>query len=127
MRIDVHQHIWTEPWLDALAARRAPPCIVRTDGLTVLHCAGERPLVERLASRGGPQVELGDSLTLYDSSSFGPTAVQAMALQVGTAQLVYGSDQPMLEPHRTALDALLQENSARLLNPLYDAATVDAA
>ena len=31
MQIDVHQHIWTEPLLDALAARRRLPFVRRTD------------------------------------------------------------------------------------------------
>lgn len=45
MRIDVHQHIWTEPLLDALAQRRTLPFVRHESGLTVLHSAGERPYV----------------------------------------------------------------------------------
>src|SRR3979411_9359 len=45
MRIDVHQHIWTEPLLDALAARDTLPFISRSRGLTVLHSADEQPYV----------------------------------------------------------------------------------
>jgi len=45
MQIDVHQHIWTEPLLEALAARDRLPFIRRVDGLTVLHSADERPYV----------------------------------------------------------------------------------
>jgi hypothetical protein len=43
MLVDVYQHIWTEPLLHALAGRRSPSFIVRTDGLCVLRSAGERP------------------------------------------------------------------------------------
>jgi 6-methylsalicylate decarboxylase len=39
MTVDVHQHLWPEPFLAALSARREPP---RLDGWT-LHLAGERP------------------------------------------------------------------------------------
>ena len=45
MNIDVHQHIWTEPLLGALAARRALPFVRRIDGLTVLHSLDEQPYV----------------------------------------------------------------------------------
>jgi hypothetical protein len=45
MRIDVHQHLWTEPFVDALAARDELPFIRREHGLTVLFIAGERPYV----------------------------------------------------------------------------------
>ena len=56
MQIDIHQHIWTEPLLDALAARRTLPFVRRTDGLTVLHSAAEQPYVidlEAEAPTGG--------------------------------------------------------------------------
>jgi hypothetical protein len=44
--LDLHQHAWTEPLVEALSARRALPFIRRTsEGLTVLHCAQERPYV----------------------------------------------------------------------------------
>ena len=43
MRSDCHQHLWPEPLLDALRARRRPP---RLDGWT-LHLDGEAPYVVR--------------------------------------------------------------------------------
>jgi hypothetical protein len=43
MRVDVHQHIWTTPLLEALATRARLPFVRRSEGATVLHCAGERP------------------------------------------------------------------------------------
>ena len=50
MRVDVHQHIWTEPLLDALSARRCLPFVRRSrEGLTV-HSARERPYVIDVAS-----------------------------------------------------------------------------
>jgi predicted TIM-barrel fold metal-dependent hydrolase len=45
MRVDVHQHIWTGPLVERLAAREALPLIRRTDGLCVLHSAAEQPYV----------------------------------------------------------------------------------
>src|SRR5207253_7118365 len=41
-RVDVHQHIWTPRLLDALAHRERLPFVRHTDGLAVLHCAGEQ-------------------------------------------------------------------------------------
>ncbi len=49
MKIDVHQHLWTEPLVEALAARHEFPFVRRESGLTVLYLAGERPYVIDLA------------------------------------------------------------------------------
>ena len=43
--IDVHQHLWTEPFSEALAERRELPLVRIRNGLTMLFCAGERPYV----------------------------------------------------------------------------------
>jgi hypothetical protein len=45
MRTDIHQHLWTEPLVAALAERRELPFIRREGVLTVLYLAGERPYV----------------------------------------------------------------------------------
>jgi hypothetical protein len=50
MKIDVHQHIWTEPFVQALAARSELPFVRAENGLTVLYLAGERPYVIDLAA-----------------------------------------------------------------------------
>jgi predicted TIM-barrel fold metal-dependent hydrolase len=39
---DVHQHLWPEPFLDALARRRRPPRLMRRDGGWMLRMHGER-------------------------------------------------------------------------------------
>jgi 6-methylsalicylate decarboxylase len=49
MRIDVHQHLWTEPLVEALAARAELPFVRSENGLTILYLAGERPYVIDLA------------------------------------------------------------------------------
>jgi hypothetical protein len=78
--------------------------------------AGGAPLLsERLGARGGPAIDLHDPLVFYDTSSFGPAAVETLARRVGTAQLVYGSDRPVIEPTPTGREALLAENGAQLL------------
>jgi hypothetical protein len=45
MKIDVHQHLWTEPLVAALQARQELPFVRLEHGLTVLFLAGERPYV----------------------------------------------------------------------------------
>jgi 6-methylsalicylate decarboxylase len=49
IKIDVHQHLWTEPLVQALAERRELPFVRADNGLTVLFLAGERPYVLDLA------------------------------------------------------------------------------
>jgi hypothetical protein len=66
--------------------------------------AGLAPLHhERLLARGGPAIA-PDSLTFYDISSYGHSAIAAMAQLVGPEQLLYGSDRPVVEPHEAGLD-----------------------
>lgn len=81
--------------------------------------AGGAPLTsERLLARGGPTVDLRDPLVFYDTSSYGPAAVEVMARRVGTEQLVYGSDRPVVEPMVTGREAVLAANGATLIEPV---------
>jgi hypothetical protein len=50
MRVDVHQHLWTEPLVEELSARWEFPFIRRESGLAVLYLADERPYVIDLSS-----------------------------------------------------------------------------
>ncbi len=100
-------------WLTfATLGRREHP------GLRVVFAmlAGNAPLLsERLRTRGGPPIELRHPLTYYDTSSYGPVAVEVLARLVGPSQLVYGSDWPVVEPMQTSHDQILLENAARVL------------
>jgi 6-methylsalicylate decarboxylase len=85
--------------------------------------AGGAPLhVERLAGRDGPAHAAFDTLAFYDTSSYGPRAVEAVGGVVGVDQLVHGSDRPVLEGRPDLLlgpagdHALDSVNPARLLN-----------
>lgn len=84
--------------------------------------AGLAPLhLERLAARGGPARTAVDPLSFYDTSSYGPRAIDAMLRVVGVDQLVHGSDRPVTEPaDLSALGeavrrSLRERNPARLL------------
>ena len=91
--------------------------------------AGLAPLhAERTALRGGPVLDEADARTFYDTSSYGPRALRAMAAQVGTAQLVHGTDVPVVPvPTGRPLghevhERMRRENAARLLGRLWVAA-----
>jgi predicted TIM-barrel fold metal-dependent hydrolase len=107
-------------WLTfAALVRRAHPDLV----VVFAMLAGGAPLLsERLTARGGPAIDVRDPLAYYDTSSYGPTAVEAMARRVGAGQLVYGSDRPVIEPVPTGREVLLAGNAARLVAPLRLAA-----
>jgi hypothetical protein len=66
-------------------------CFVMLAGLAPLHA-------ERLAVRGGPSGAALDPGLFYDTSSYGPRAIAAMAGVVGLDQLVTGSDRPVVDP-----------------------------
>lgn len=69
---------------------------------------GLAPLqAERLRSRGGPHPLEPDPLTFYDSSSYGPATVTAVAAVVGDEQLLYGSDRPVVDPGELGMPRLL--------------------
>ena len=89
-------------------ARRAHPRL----RVVFAMLAGGAPLLsERLAARGGPAIDVRDPRTFYDTSSYGPVAIEAMARRVGPQQLLYGSDRPVVEPLASGREALLRENA----------------
>ncbi|HWC85374.1 MAG TPA: hypothetical protein VG388_02475 [Solirubrobacteraceae bacterium] len=100
-------------WLTFAALGRAehPDLVV----LFAMLAGGAPLLSERLEARGGPPIDLHDPLVFYDTSSYGPVAVEAMARRVGGDRLVYGSDRPVVEPSTTGRDACLAANGARVL------------
>lgn len=77
--------------------------------------AGGAPLLsERLESRGAPTVELRDPNVFYETSSYGPVAVEMMARRVGEQSLIYGSDRPVVEPFTLGRERILQERAGAL-------------
>jgi hypothetical protein len=92
-------------WLAFLAVGRAAHPRLR---VVFTMLAGLAPLhSERLASRGGPSSYIPDPLTFYDTSSYGPSSIRMLAGLVGPAQLLYGSDRPVVEPDPLPAPALL--------------------
>lgn len=87
--------------------------------------AGGAPLhAERIAVRGGPAAAIHDPLVFYDTSSYGPRALDAVIRAVGIDALVFGSDAPVVDapgdPAHGLGDsvaaALTLTNPARLLH-----------
>jgi hypothetical protein len=79
--------------------------------------AGCAPLhAERLALRGGPAEAIHDPLVWFDTSSYGPRAIDAMLRMVGVDRLVHGSDRPVVAPVPQRFgDAV--EHATRVTNP----------
>jgi hypothetical protein len=91
--------------------------------------AGLAPLhAERTAARGGPASSEPDPLIFYEPSSYGARALRAMAATVGVAQLVHGTDEPVISAPLTrplgydVHDAMRTSNVARLLGREWSAA-----
>jgi hypothetical protein len=96
-KIDVHQHLWTEPLLQALADRAELPFVRREHGLTVLYLACERPYV-------------------IDTSSEAPARRAALVERDGLDQAVICLSSPL------GIEALPREQSLPLLDAYHDGA-----
>ncbi len=101
-------------WLTFLHAGRGAHPRLRV--LFAMHAGGAPLQLERLAARGGAPPAEPDPLVFYDTSSYGPRMLEAMAATVGLAQLVHGSDRPVVEPAVPALGPELLR-LLRVVNP----------
>ena len=83
----------------------------RDEGYLVVHEVGELR-----GERRGDAAALRDPHTFYDTSSYGPAAIGAMAAAVGSDALVHGSDRPVVVPRAAGDDIPSRaRNAARLL------------
>jgi predicted TIM-barrel fold metal-dependent hydrolase len=81
MRVDIHQHIWTEPLLEALAARDAMPFVRTSDGVTTLHCCSELPyVIDHAANASATRAQLvhEDGLDLALVAISSPIGIEAL-------------------------------------------------
>ncbi|HEY7934637.1 MAG TPA: amidohydrolase family protein [Solirubrobacteraceae bacterium] len=75
--------------------------------------AGLAPLqYERLCARGGPVGSHEDRRIFYETSSYGPSAVQKLTELLGAEQILYGSDRPVIDPN--SMIAISRLDSDRL-------------
>jgi predicted TIM-barrel fold metal-dependent hydrolase len=92
-------------WLTFLTAGRSQHPELR---VVFAMLAGLAPLhAERLSSRGGPSPHAHDPLVFYDTSSYGFSALRMLEEVVGSEQLLYGSDRPVVEPGELGMPAAL--------------------
>ena len=116
--------LWWRPLTDYVSQMQAAWLTFATSGrrdhpdlriVFAMLAGGALLLHERLAARGGPDVDLRDANTFYETSSYGPEAVEQTARIAGINQLIYGSDRPVIDPQPTGSDRLLQASAANLL------------
>src|SRR5947199_707245 len=106
MRVDVHQHIWTAPLLQALRARTTAPFIQTGRGGTVLHARGEPPYVIDVATEAPQrraQLVREDGLDL---------ALVAISSPVGIEGLPRRSATPLIEAYLEGVASLPVEFAA---------------
>jgi predicted TIM-barrel fold metal-dependent hydrolase len=89
-------------------------CFAMLAGLAPLHR-------ERLVARGGSSAAADMPEVFFDTSSYGPRAIDTMIRALGVDSLVYGSDRPVVVPGEPELGeavrvAMLSRNPARLLS-----------
>ncbi len=100
MKTDIHQHLWTEPLVQALAQRRELPFVRHEHGLTVLFGAGERPYVIDLASEAPARRA---ALVKRDGLD---TALLCLSSPVGIESLPRAQAQPLLDAYHEGALAL---------------------
>jgi predicted TIM-barrel fold metal-dependent hydrolase len=132
MRIDVHQHLWPEPFVSALSRRDEPPFVRLKGGLLELRLAGEQPSIvsvddidERaeLVTRDGLDralvalsTALGIETLPHDESENLLDAYRADALLFPDSFRSWGSI-PLREPDPKQVDLLLDESFVGLSLP----------
>src|SRR5947209_17731870 len=99
-RVDVHQHTWTTPLLDALAARERLPFVRRADGLAVLHCAGEQAWAIDVESETAPRrTELARADGL-------DRVIVALSSPIGIEALPRGEAEFLIDSHLAGIETL---------------------
>ncbi len=100
MKIDVHQHLWTEPLVQALAQRAELPFVRREHGLTVLFSSGERPyVIERSSETPARRAQL-----VHDDGL--DRALICLSSPLGIEALPREQAQPLIEAYHEGALAL---------------------
>src|SRR5277367_5024930 len=93
MHIDVHQHLWTDSLVEALAARRDLPFVCQDRGPSVLHLAGEQPYV---IDREAEVAQHRAALVQADGLDM---ALLCLSSPLGIEALPRAAAQPLLEAY----------------------------
>jgi len=132
MWIDAHQHLWTEPFVAALAARRTLPLVRGEEGRLVLRLAGEAPctvalddpaLRTRLLAQDGvdgaliaPSSPLGVE-GLDPDTAFELLGAQAEGVRAAGPHFRRWGAVPLAEPEAAAVDRELDSGAVGLCLP----------
>ncbi len=100
MRVDVHQHLWTEPLLAALEQRSELPFVRREHGLTVLFLGGERPYVLDMS---GEAPDARGALVEQDGLD---RALVCLSSPLGIESLPRAHAEPLLDAYHDGAHAL---------------------
>ncbi len=106
MRVDVHQHIWTEPLVERLSARSALPLVRVSDGVCVLHSAAEQPYVIDLAAEAPAR----RAALVHDDGL--DLALIAISSPIGIEALPRDEALELIEAHLEGVEALPAEFAA---------------
>src|SRR6185312_6650728 len=100
MKTDVHQHLWSEPLIEALATRRELPFVRLERGLTVLYLAGERPyVIDRAGESPARRAELVERDGL-------DRALLCLSSPIGVERLCREQAEPLLDAYHDGALAL---------------------
>jgi predicted TIM-barrel fold metal-dependent hydrolase len=117
-RVDLHQHLWPEPFIAALAARRAPPRLVRRNGDLLLDLQFEP---------GGPvsarSHDPAHRLQVLDAGGV-DAAVISISTPLGVEALPEHEARPLLDAYHAGMAELMAWSGGRLL--AFAAACLDA-
>jgi 6-methylsalicylate decarboxylase len=104
--IDVHQHLWPEPLLQALSRRRQPPMLLRRDGGWALRVSGEPEAPVDLADH---DPELRAAMVRADGLD---RALVAPSVPLGIEALPADEAEPLLDAYHEGVAALPDEFGA---------------
>lgn len=123
MLVDVHQHLWTDALVEALAARRDLPFVCQDRGPSVLHLGGEQPYV---IDRDAEAPEHRAALVRTDGFDL---ALLCLSSPLGIEALPRAAAQPLLDAYLDGALALGDPFGvwAPFALDMPDAADVEAA
>jgi predicted TIM-barrel fold metal-dependent hydrolase len=99
-RIDMHQHVWTEPLIEALGRRDSPPFARPANGRFVLYASGEAPATVA----GGPNA-VDCRLAELDRDGI-DRAVVSLSCPIGVESLPRREAEPLLDAYEQGVAEL---------------------
>jgi 6-methylsalicylate decarboxylase len=99
-RVDIHQHLWTEPLIEALGRRDSPPFARPANGRFVLYCGQEAPAT---VDAGDRAVERRLSDLEHDGIG---RALVSMSCPIGIESLPRREAEPLLDAYERGMTEL---------------------